>query len=206
MLDSEALVEIQSLLIEDATFSAGLWTLPQVLTYFNQRQYRFLAETQLVAALATLPWVPGQPEGNLPPDYVDTILARWHDFASGAWIPLAQSDSFELDHLSHDTALTVFTPQAYRDSDEETLRLVLGPVPISDGEVELVYVALSEALTGLGVAFEVPDDFAPYVVYGVLADMLGADCRGQDLLRARYCETRFEEGIALAQALLDGWD
>ena len=67
-------------------------------------------------------------------------------------------------------------------------------------------VSLSDLLDGTGVLFNIPDDFVPYIKYGVYADMLGKTGRGQDLLRARYSEQRFQEGVVLTKALLEGWD
>ena len=68
----------------------------------------------------------------------------------------------------------------------------------------MIYVALSQILDGTGQQFDIPDDWVPYLKYGVYADMLGKQGRGQDLLRAKYCDQRYQEGIALAQALLNG--
>lgn len=203
--DADQLTEIASVLIEDASFTSGLWSLAEILGYFNQRQYRFLKETLIVAAWTTVVWVPGQPDATLPDDWIATLVARWHDTALNTYQVLPRSDSFELDHISPQTALTVCTPTAYRDADLGTLLLTLGPPPIAPGEVELLYVALSETLDGSGIPLSTPDEWTPYLKYGVLADMLGKDGRGQDLLRARYCEQRYAEGVALAQAALEGW-
>lgn len=205
MLDTEVMTELANATIEDVAFASGLWTIAEILTYMNQRQQRFLKATRVTAATAIVAWVPGQPEAALPTDWIDTICGRWHSFADEKWFPIPQSDSFELDHLTPDTALTVNPPQGMRASDLETLRVVLGPPPTAPGELEIVYVALAVALDNSGIRFEVPDALVPYLKYGVLADMLSKAGRGQDLLRARYCEQRFEEGIALASSLLDGW-
>lgn len=203
--DTDQLAEIASTLIEDSAFSSGLWSFTEVLGYLNQRQYRFLKETQLVAAWGTIPWTPGQPDSDLPTDWIATICARWYDAALNTYHVLPPSDSFELDHADPQTALTVGTPAAYRESDAGTLRLTIGPPPIASGEVELLYVALSEVLDGTGILFTVPDEWVPYLQFGALADLFGKDGRGQDLLRSRYCEQRYAEGIALAQSAYDGW-
>lgn len=205
MTDAEVLTEVTAGVIEDASFSSGLWTLAEVLNYLNLRQQRFLKATRVTAAVAIVPWTPGQPEHDLPTDWIDSICARWHSFVEDTWIPIPQSDSFELDHITPQTALTVNPPEGFRTSDLETLRIALGPAPTAPGELELVYVALAVALDGTGIPFEVPDSLCPYLKYGVFADMLSKEGRGQDLLRARYCEQRFEEGIAMATTLLDGW-
>lgn len=204
--DLDQLTEIQAVLQEDAVFFNGIWTTAEVVAYFNQRQYRFLVETKLLASTITLGWIAGEPQQPLPPDWIATIAAAWHDLASGIWTPLPRSDFFEMDHLTGpEGAATVQFPQAYRDGDTtDTLTIGVTPAPQSAGEVALVYVALSETLDGTGQLIGIPDDWVPYLKYGVLADMLAKDGRGRDLLRARYCEQRWQEGIVLAQALLEG--
>lgn len=204
--DLDQLQEIQAVLQEDATFSNGLWTLTEVVAYCNQRQNRWLVETKAVAATATLGWLAGTPEMALPTDWIATLRALWHDLATNLWTPLPRSDYFELDHLTGpEGAVTPQFPQAYRDADvTNTLTLGVNPPPQSAGEIELLYIALGDALDGLGTLFTIPDDWVPYVKYGVLADMLSKEGRGRDLLRARYCEQRYQEGIVLAQALLQG--
>ena len=202
--DQDQLTEVQLRLIEDSTFSSGLWSTTEVLGYFSRRQSQFLAQTGIVAAIARLDWIPGQPDHDLPEDWLATRLARWHDTLSGTATPLPQSDVFELDHLDQQNTLTPGLPEAIRDSDLETRRVTLAPPPANPGYVELLYIAVGELLDGSGIFFTVPDAFVPYLTYGVLADMLSKDGRGQDLLRARYCAQRYDEGTALAQSLLDG--
>lgn len=204
--DLDQLQEVQLQLQEDATFSNGIWTLAEVIAYFNERQFRFLFDTGVIASTIVLGWTAGEAQMPLPPDWIDTLAARWHDFATGLWTPLPSSDFFEMDHLeSPESAVTSQFPQAYRDGDTiDTQTIGLTPAPLSAGEVELVYVALSEILDGTGQLFDIPDDWVPYIKYGTLADMLKKEGRGKDLLRARYCEQRYTEGVVLAKALLDG--
>jgi len=204
--DLSLLAEIQAALLEDATFSNGLWSLAEVLRYFNQRQYRFLTETKVLTAVAAIPWIPAVDSQPLPTDWIATIAALWHDFASDEYHVLPPTDAWEIDHLNAAFATTGGTPQGYRDGDTlETLTLTLGPAPAAQGAVELLYVGLSEILDGTGTIFDIPDDWVPYLKYGVYADMLGKEGRGQDLIRARYSDLRYQEGIVLAQSLLAGW-
>lgn len=205
--DQDLLTEIQLVLQEDGTFSNGLWSLAEVLGYFNQRQYRFLFETKILAGYVDIPWIPGVPEQPLPADWIDTILAGWHDFATNTWTPLPGSDLFEMSHIrGPEGSISPGFPQSYRESDTPgTLTAAVSPAPLAPGELCLVYVPLSEILDGTGQLFDIPDDWVPYIKYGTYADMLGKDGRGQDLLRARYAEQRYMEGVALAQSLLQGW-
>ncbi len=205
--DQDQLTEVQLTLQEDGTFSNGLWTLPEVLGYLNQRQYRFLFETKILTARAAVPWVPGESEQPLPVDWIVTVAATWKDLGTGIHTPLPRADQFQMDHLlSPEAAVTGALPQAYREIDTtNTLTIAVSPAPLAPGELGLLYVALSELLDGTGILFTVPDEFIPYIKYGVYADMLGKDGRGQDFTRARYAEQRYEEGITLARAVLEGY-
>src|ERR1019366_1420014 len=204
--DLDQLTELQLALQEDATFSNGLWTLAEVVGYFNQRQYRFLKETGIIAAWAVIPWIPQETTQPLPPDWIAPLAVLWQDLATGTYSPLPPSDTWELDHLDvHGASTPASLPQAYRDGTLETLTIAVGPAPAAPGALELIYVGLSDLLDGLGTYFTIPDEWVPYIKYGVYADMLGKDGRGQDLLRARYATVRYQEGLALATALLEGF-
>jgi hypothetical protein len=205
--DLDQLQEIQLTLQEDATFSNGLWSLAEVLGYFNQRQYRFLLETKILAAFETIEWIPGQEQMPLPIDWIVTISCNWHDEATEQTFPLPRTDRFEMDRLLGPTVvITPAMPMGYREEDTtETITIAVSPAPASTGSLNILYVSLSDLLDGTGVLFNIPDDFVPYIKYGVYADMLGKTGRGQDLLRARYSEQRYQEGIILTQSLLEGW-
>jgi hypothetical protein len=45
------------------------------------------------------------------------------------------------------------------------------------------------------------DSFTPYIKYGILAKIFEIDGEMRDVLRARYCKARYEEGILLAKAI-----
>ena len=47
----------------------------------------------------------------------------------------------------------------------------------------------------------VPDSFVHYLKYGILAAVFSADGETKDDLRARYCQSRWEEGVGLASAV-----
>jgi hypothetical protein len=47
----------------------------------------------------------------------------------------------------------------------------------------------------------VPDSFVHYLKYGILAAVFSSDGEMKDDLRARYCQSRWEEGVGLASAV-----
>lgn len=204
--DQQLLNECQYAVIEPpdngATWPSGLWTLAEVLGYANQRQWYFLKETGIVTTTASITANAGT--GNrfsLPTDWIGTVRAAWKD--ASHWQGLQRSDTWQADHGMDTWEATAGTPKLYMDAETPTLGIQIAPKPVINGTVEVLYVALSTTLDRSGIALTVPDEFAPYIKWGVLADMLSKVLgRQQDMTRAAYCEERFQEGITLAQCLI----
>jgi len=203
--DRALLEEIQYTVIEapdlGATWASGLWTVTEVLAYANQRQYRFMKDTEIVLSTSSITANTGA--GNsfaLPTDWISTYRAGWKQ--STTYRPLQRSDTWQADHAIPTWEATAGTPKLFMDAETPTLTIQIAPAPDTNGTIELIYVALTTLLDRSGVNLTVPDEFAPYIKWGILADMLSKVGRGQDLDRAGYCEQRFSEGIALAQTLI----
>ncbi len=47
----------------------------------------------------------------------------------------------------------------------------------------------------------IPDDFAWVIKYGMMADLLSKETESKDLLRAQYCQQRFDEGVKVMMEL-----
>ncbi len=47
------------------------------------------------------------------------------------------------------------------------------------------------------------DTFAVYLIYGILAKIFGTDGETKDELRRDYCRARYDEGVMLAQAIMN---
>ncbi len=45
----------------------------------------------------------------------------------------------------------------------------------------------------------IPANFSWALKYGIMADMLGKEGEAQDVKRAKYCESRFGEGLELVK-------
>jgi len=67
--------------------------------------------------------------------------------------------------------------------------------------MEIIATAQGLQVDGSGIFLSVPDDYTPYLAWGVRADMLNGEYEGNDPKRAAHCESRFEEGIELARIL-----
>lgn len=202
--DQELLEEIQRLVIEPpdlgATWPSGLWTAAEVQGYATQRQDRLLKTTCVGVSWLDTPTTAGQSQQDLP----DGWLATRNAFLvqQGETIPLSPVSRREADLLQADWGGTLGRPQWYIEQELGTRQLCLVPAPLVQGVLHLYAVLTGTPLDGTGVALAVPDDLAPYLAYGILADMLGKQGRAYDAPRAAYCEARFSEGTELAQALL----
>lgn len=206
--DMDQLVEIQQRLVEtDLTFTSGLWTLTEIAGYYNQRHNRFNRDTKLLLAQAAIPVTAGSPTADYPQDWIATQRASWKDTASGMYTPVERSDRFAA-AMGMPTTSAPLVPVIMDEEAGDTLTADLFPVPVGDGTLNLLYASTLELLNFTAVApdiFDVPDEFVPYLTYGVLEDMLSKEGRGQDLARAKYCRERYEEGVAICAILLAGW-
>lgn len=203
--DADCLADIIWRHTEDATLSSGLWTLPEVANYLTERQNKLNAAAGLVLARAT-PAVAADSKATLPADWSATRRVSWHpSFAplTGRTFHVERGDRFAA------YAALPERPSIYDDHSGGTRVLELFPPPAAlDGTLDLLYLSTLTAFALVAIApisVSLPADFTPYLVYGAMADMLSKAGRGQDLERAKYCELRYAEGIALANLLLEGF-
>src|SRR6266487_4901944 len=188
--DAAALADLLWRHTEDATFSSGLWTIAEIANYFTERQNRFNAVTGLVVARGTVA-VDADSRATLPADWMATQRVSWQPTSgprAGRAFSITRGDRFT-DYATHQASAT--QPLAYDDHSGGTRVLELLPPSFpSSGNLDLLYASTLAALAlnpAAPVAFSVPSDFVPYLVYGVMTDMLSKAGRGQDLKRAAYC-------------------
>lgn len=203
--------EIQASLLEPTidggvTWTSGMWTAAEVIQYINQRQDRFLKESELLTAWTTITVTAAQLRPALPTDWVATVRVSWLGTGGATYVNLPRSDSWAADHGLPTWASTTATrPTVYMDSETPTLALQLAPAPTGSGTLSLYYISVGNTLDGTGEIFNTPDEFIPYLKYGVMADMLTKLGRVQDAGRAAYCEQRFAEGVELAKSWITGY-
>lgn len=202
--DADQLVEVQWRTVEDAALSSGLWTLAEIAGYFNQRHNRFNRDTFLILAqMPPIVGVNGTLAYDLPDDWIATQRVTWKTPA-GAISSLARGDKFQADLLAPNS----LRPIMYDDHYGGSRRIELFPTPQTDGTIGIVYACVLELLNfnpAVPDIFDIPDDFIPYITYGVLEDMFAKEGRGRDLARAAYCRARYDEGVAVAALFLGGF-
>lgn len=203
--DADQLAEIVWRLVEDPTLASGLWTLTEIAGLFNQRQNRFNRDTYLMLAQIPIAATNGVASYDLPDDWIATQRVTWKSAGGTAISPIDRGDRFSAAALG-----TVGTtrPILYDDHDAGSRTIELFSTPLVDGTIGLTYASIMEILNFNPAnpdIFDIPDDFVPYVMYGVLEDLLSKDGRGRDLQRAAYCRARYEEGVAMAAIFLGGF-
>lgn len=211
MIDQTMLTQLQYDLVEpqvDAgvSWDSGLWSREEVLGALNFRQSLLLKSSLLVVSIANpqLTVTAGNTTVDLPADWIRTVDAVWIG-ADGTTRELLRCSTFEMDHVTPSWAIISADPLSYVEYETPTLEMTIGPTPRQDGVIDLLYIARGPALTGDGMVTSIPDELSDAVVYGALTDLLSKDGRGQDLLRAQYCQQRYELAVDLARLILEGW-
>lgn len=214
VFDADQYTEVQNKLVEDVTFSSGLWTVAEVQALFNQWQNRFNRDTKLMLANLDIPVLAATVQVNLPQDWIATQRAAWNASVvagpPGPFTPVDRTSRFAALMGTPGSDGVPVVPLGMDDTSGGTLTAELFPVPVADGILQLLYACtLDPMFTDPTMVaqdiFNIPDDFVPYVCYGVMATLLGKEGRGRDLGRAKYCMDRYEEGVALAAILLGGF-
>ena len=210
MTDQDLLNDIQYRTLETpnagASLDSALWTIPELISYLNERHRRFIGATRLWMRIASQPVAAGIVNFSLndfggsaaSTDLVDIYRLAYLTQASESH-ELQRGDTWSYDHGPDSTwPTTSGIPESWSIVTEPTVTLRMIPASAQVGTLEAIFTGLGTALGNTGVAINIPDEFAPYLVWGVLADMLSKEGQAHDPARAVYCEKRFEEGIALA--------
>lgn len=205
--DQELMEQIQNALIEPpdggATWPSGLWNMEEVVSYMNQRQNKFLKDTHFQYGIANIPVEALIEEYDLPDDWINTIRVLWIN-TEGESVELGRSDTWEADHGIPTWSWEAGTPLLYYDGGIP-ISLILMPIPLEDGTVQIHYVPYAVELDGAGELLTLPDEFIHTIKYGTIADMLNKVGRGGDAPRAKYCEQRFQLGLQVAKMLVEGF-
>lgn len=214
ILATTVLSNIQGRLLETvnsgASWSSGHWTADEVKGYLRRRFASFLRDSQVVTNRDVLVTSPESPRTVLPADWQLNVRVAWRkdtdDSSPAAYRELARSDSWEIDHLTPtDTYDPGARPSRYTTGEIPPPALEMYPPPAGPGAFEVMWVGLPTGWDPDTSNFSpLPDDFVYALEYGTMADMLSKAGRGQDLMRAGYCESRYQEGIQIAQLILTG--
>ena len=193
-------------------FTTEQFTVTQFINSLNDRVRMFLDETGAIVTRVTQDTTPQVPRYALPPDWIATRRVTWKRATDVSTTPatvypryaLFRSDTYQLDQGQSDWMYNFDLPVVFSESALPTLQMELADSPSDAGTLGLNYTAQPVPLTGVGIKLAVPDEYAPGILYGALADLLSSDGAGKDLMRANYCEMRYRQTIELAKLLMEG--
>lgn len=200
--DADVVASIQDALMESVA-PTEMFTTAEIVSAIQRRRDQLLTETGCVLTRVLVPNI-GNPSGRaaLDQDTIDVRRAAWDTVVAG--VVTATSPMFRVDELQLDYGIASWetqpgTPLYFSTIVTPPVTLQIAPPPSQVGQLDLLTVVTGPALTGAGVVLGIPDDFAPVVKWGALADLLGKDGQARDADRAMYCEMRWRQGVELCR-------
>ena len=187
--DDQLLVQAKYMLMEpnpdNQTDFTECFLLADFTNAFANRRNQFLMQTGLITTQPLSQAVTAGDGRVLITDdtVIDVRRAAWDDS------PLFREDEFTSFAFSPSWR-TPGVPQRYSLYPDPLLNLQLIPPPATDGTLSLLTISSSAQLL---------DDFTPFILWGVLADVLTGPGAGDDPMRSQYAEARFQEGILIGK-------
>lgn len=169
-----------------------------IIDSLTRRRDRLLIETGCTLQVDTIPtYSPPVDTVPLEEEIIDIRRVAWVD-VSGDHHNLHQRDSLSRNFFNPKASFNPGMPESYLTANLPLVSLELSPPSNDAGSLQLVTIRTG-AILGHGVLSQptllgIPDDFAPTLKWGVLADLLNME-RAVDVDRAAYCEARWQEGI-----------
>lgn len=211
VLDFDLIAAISYHLFEPKSTSSwvgsDMFTYPQIIDAIQRRRNQFILETGCrityhdPAVDFPLPITPGSGEVGLDQAIVDIRRAAWKASVDGKITPLWPSSNWALRGASNVWNLSPGLPRIYAFNQRAPYIVQLAPPNIDNGVLDLLTVdTLPPDNLGSGILIGIPDDFTPWVKWGVLADLLSSDGPAKDYARALYCERRYQLGVAATQS------
>lgn len=207
--DRDVIQQLQYMLLETASTQAS-WPGTEQFNYSDianavqNRLNQFLADTGIVVNRSLVNVIS-------PPSGREVLNQNTIDVRRAAWLGSSPENYYTVLWRDDERLLTAYNqswsvnpaqPTAYSIMAPPPLRFQLAPIPISNGQLELLTVdstSLDPANTA--TVLGIPDDLTPAIVWGALADLLGIDGVARDLVRAAAAEERYGQYVKLARLL-----
>lgn len=205
--DQQILSSIQLSLLEPdtrgASYQSGIWSSSQVIQYLNDRQRRFLSESGVSVMVAYQAGQANESRYAVPQNLIGLRRVAWANSATPmSYVELPRATGWELDHgVSGWPTKTAPSPEVYTEDHLPSLTISVNPIPTDAGWMEIIATAQGRQVDGSGLFLSIPDDYTPYLAWGVRADMLAGEYEGNDPKRAEHCQSRFDEGVELARIM-----
>lgn len=196
-------------------FGTGLYTTTEVAARLTYRMNLF---NTLTNCLVTFPSTTinltssqkAQDLSSLSPEPIDILEVFFTPDAGTTWYSIPRGSATEVDEYISSNS-TVSVPSVWNIDTAAPLQLLLSPAPAftgSDGQIVLAYISKITAVAVPplyhGTSLAIPDDFTPFIKYGVLADLFNKSGEVYDPARAALCESIFQLGVQVTAAWLTG--
>ena len=195
------LLETQAIGSQSAWLGTEQFTLDDLTQALQRRRNQFLVETGIMLVNSQPP-VPSAPIGRV--SLADTVIdVRWASWksVSGTYYQLQRSDEFAFTAFNGAWSVSPSRPKNYSVAVAPPVSLQLQPLPNDAGTLDMLSVDSGSNFSPQTVAtlIGIPDDLAWVLKCGAMADLLARAGISQDLLRARYCEMRWRQGVEIAR-------
>ena len=195
-----------------ASFGSGLYTVAEMVARTNYRLDLFNALTGVKvtynASQTATSGIKAQDISTAAPNLMSVLYVFYSSNAGTTYYMLPKGSSLEADmYITTQSAVTL--PSHYALDSARVLNINLFPMPTfagSDGKINLAYIPKVGVLpaTPDGTTIGIPDDFTPFIKYGVLADLFRKSGETYDPVRAEICEQLFTLGVEVTRGWLSG--
>lgn len=187
--DAQLLTQAKLMLMEGDTFSDGLSQNDFDEAFVRRRNEFLLATGLVISATAAQVVTSGDGRVQLADDsIIDVRRASWLTL-DNAIRTIYREDEFIAQSFTPTWPQSPATPRRYSIYPDPLLTLQLLPPPSDNGSLILQTISSGEVL----------DDFTPFILWGVLSDVLSSTGPSNDPLRVQYCEARWNEGIIVGR-------
>lgn len=175
------------------------FTLSDIESALARRRDECLGVTGCTITHRVVPAIPGR-----TPLFATVLELRRVAFTpldptAGLTSPMFQDDAWGLTSYEYESTVTsAGIPSVWLQSTQPILSFDVDIPPIP-GSYDLLTIESGTAisLATSPCSITVPDDWAWVVKWGALADLLNRESNAKDLLRAKYAEGRYRQGLTL---------
>jgi len=210
IIDTNVHREIQYHLLETvnggSSYASGLYTTSEVVARMNYRLREFNKLTNVVTKRSTsLSTTANVTEQPIPTDAINLIRVGYPD-SLGTTYEVREGSALEADMIIADLRganAAVDLPKVYTQEFGAVLTIDMLPPPNAVRAIDYIYSPQPTLLPDPpnGATLQCPDDFTPFVKFGVLADLFNKSGEAHDPERAALCQSIYELGVKVAQ----GW-
>lgn len=177
------------------------FSLADIIAAVQRRRDEILSITGCTISRRIVPASPGRTV--LPDIVLDIRRLAWLPNIVGqstyTAVPITQDDNYAL--MSFDQGYTVAEPGepgVYMQSAQPPLTFDVDVPPAVVGQYELLTIEAGPTLSASTAStLLIPDDWTWLIKWGALADLLSRESIAKDIPRAKYCELRYRQGLAI---------